>query len=109
MVRVIGSAVATEQGKDLTFGLETSASLAGIPGPYDVVLSSGAGADEVKMSVTGANGTTISMPLQRVPALVPVTPSSSPSPSTTPSPTVSPTSRRRARARPRRNPPRHSR
>jgi hypothetical protein len=92
MVRVIGSAVATEQSEDLTFALETAESLAGIPGPYDVVLSPGVSADEVKMSVTGVNGTTISMPLGRVPALVPVTPSSSPSPSVTPTPTLSPTS-----------------
>jgi hypothetical protein len=91
MVRVLGSAVAEEDGDDLTFGLETSESLAGIPGPYDVVLSPGAGDDEIKMSVTGANGTTISMPLARVPALVPVTPSSSPSPTLSPSPTVTPT------------------
>ncbi len=92
MVRVLGSAVATEQGKDLAFALETSEALAGVPGPYDVVLSPGTGADEIRMSLTGSNGTTISMPLQRVPALVPVTPSSSPSPTATPSPTVSPTS-----------------
>jgi len=90
MVRVIGSAVATEKGTDLGFTLETSEPLAGIPGPYDVVLAPGAGAEEIRMSVTGANDTTISMPLARVPALVPVTPSSSASPSTTPSPSVSP-------------------
>ena len=90
MVRVLGSAIAAEQGRDLVFPLETSEALAGIPGPYDVVLSPGTGADEVRMSVTGANGTTISMPLGRVAALVPVTPSSSPSPTETPSPTLSP-------------------
>lgn len=91
MVRVLGSAAAAEEGEDLTFALETSESLAGVPGPYDAVLSPGASADEVKMSVTGANGTTVSMPLGRVPALVPVTPSSSPSPSVTPSPSATPT------------------
>ena len=92
MVRVLGSAVAAQGYKDLTFSLTTTEALAGIPGPYDVVLSPGAGADEIKMSVTGSNGTTVSMPLKRVPALVPVTPSSSPSPTETPSPTVSPSS-----------------
>ncbi len=92
MVRVLGSAVAAAEGEDLTFALETSASLAGIPGPYDVTLSPGADGDEITMSVTGANETTISMPLGRVPALVPVTPSSSPSPTVSPSPTLSPTS-----------------
>lgn len=91
MVRVLGSAAATEEGAALTFGLETSEPLAGIPGPYDVTVSPGASADEVKMSVTGANGTTISMPLGRVPALVPVTPSGSPSPTSSPTPTASPT------------------
>ena len=90
MVRVLGTADAAEQGTRLTFALETSEALAGIPGPYDVVLSPGTGDDEIRMSVTGSNGTTISMPLARVPALVPVTPSSSPSPTQTPSPTVSP-------------------
>jgi hypothetical protein len=90
MVQVLGSATATERGKDLTFKLDTSESLAGIPGPYEVKLSPGPGDDEASMSVTGANGTTIIMPLKRVPALVPVTPSSSPSPTTSPTPTVSP-------------------
>jgi hypothetical protein len=96
MVRVIGSSTASTKGRNLTFQLETSESLAGIPGPYTVTLTPGSAADQVSMSVTGSNGTTITMPLERVPALVPVTPSSSPSPSASPSlspsssPSVSP-------------------
>jgi len=94
MVQVIGSATAAEDGEDLTFDLQTEEALAGTPGPYQVRLSPGSTGDLVSMSVTGANGTTVIVPLERVAALVPVTPSSSPSPTQTPTttPTSSPTS-----------------
>lgn len=93
MVQVIGSAPATERGEDLTLELQTDVALAGLPGPYQIELSPGDSADLLSMSVTGSNGTTVIVPLERVAVLVPVTPSASPSPSPPPtaSPTTSPT------------------
>jgi hypothetical protein len=96
MVQVLGSATAAEEGNELTFDLQTEEAVAGLPGPYAVRLTPGSTADLLSMSVTGSNGTTIIVPLERVPALVPVTPTASPSPSSSPtaspssSPTVSP-------------------
>lgn len=92
-VQVVGSATAAEDGKDLTFDLQTDQALSGVPGPYQVRLSPGSTGDLLSMSLTGSNGTTIIVPLERVAALVPVTPSASPSPTVapTPTPTISPT------------------
>jgi hypothetical protein len=93
MVQVLGSATATEQGKDLTFDLQTQEAVAGLPGPYKVRLTPGSSADLLSMNITGSNGTSIIVPLERVPVLMPVTPSASPSPTATPttSPSMSPT------------------
>ena len=93
MVQVLGSATAAKEGKELTFDLQTEEAVAGLPGPYTVKLTPGSTADLLSMSVTGSNGTTIIVPLERVAALVPVTPTASPSPSSSPtaSPSASPT------------------
>ena len=97
MVQVLGSTTAAKEGKELTFDLQTEEAVAGLPGPYTVRLTPGSTADLLSMNVTGSNGTTIIVPLERVPALVPVTPTASPSPSSSPaaspstSPSMSPT------------------
>jgi hypothetical protein len=62
MVRVIGSATAKQSGTDLTFQLQTTEALAGLPGPYSVILSPGSSPDTISMSVTGSNGTTVTTP-----------------------------------------------
>ena len=93
MVQELGSATAAQQGKELTFDLQTQEAVAGLPGPYKVRLTPGSSADLMSMNVTGSDGTSVIVPLERVQVLVPVTPSPSPSPTTTPttSPSTSPT------------------
>ena len=89
-LQVLGTAVATPKGKDLTFALESAESVGGLPGPFQITLEAGPGEDLASMKVTGSNQTTVVVPLKRVAALVPVSPS--PSPSVTPTPTLSPSS-----------------
>jgi len=89
-LQVLGTAVATPKGNDLTFALQSNESVAGLPGPFQITLEAGPGKDSADMKVTGGNQTTVIVPLQRVAALVPVSPS--PSPTTTPTPTLSPSS-----------------
>lgn len=89
-LQVLGTAVATPKGKDLEFELQSQESVGGLPGPFQIVLQGGPGKDLADMKVTGANQTTVIVPLKRVAALVPVSPSASPT--ATPSPTLSPSS-----------------
>ena len=89
-LRVLGTAVATPKGNDLTFALQSNESVAGLPGPFQITLEAGPGKDSADMKVTGGNQTTVIVPLKRVAALVPVSPS--PAPTVTPTPTLSPSS-----------------
>jgi len=89
-LQVLGTAAATPKGKDLTFALESAESVGGLPGPFQITLAAGPGQDLADMKVTGSNQTTVIVPLQRVAALVPVSPS--PSPTVTPTPTPTPSS-----------------
>jgi hypothetical protein len=89
-LQVLGTAVATPKGKDLTFTLESAESVGGLPGPFQITLQAGPGEDLADMKVTGSNQTTVIVPLERVAALVPVSPSASPTLS--PTPTLSPSS-----------------
>jgi hypothetical protein len=91
-LQVLGTAVAAPKGKDLEFELQSQESVGGLPGPFQIVLQAGSGKDLADMKVTGANQTTVIVPLQRVAALVPVSPSASPTVTPTLSPTSSPTS-----------------
>ena len=89
-LQVLGTAVATPKGKDLTFALESTESLGGLPGPFQITLQAGPGEDLADMKVTGSNQTTVIVPLERMAALVPVSPSASPTPSPSSSPSASP-------------------
>jgi hypothetical protein len=89
-LQVLGTAVATPKGKDLTCALQSDQMVGGLPGPFQITLEAGPGKDLADMKVTGGNQTTVIIPLKRVVALVPVSPS--PSPTVTPTPTVSPSS-----------------
>jgi hypothetical protein len=91
-LQVLGTAVAKPQGTDLAFELQSQESVGGLPGPFQITLQAGPGKDLADMKVTGGNQTTVIVPLQRVAALVPVSPSASPtaSPSTSPSSSSSP-------------------
>jgi hypothetical protein len=91
-LQVLGTSVATPKGKDLTFALQSNETVGGLPGPFQITLQAGAGKDFADMKVTGGNQTTVIIPLTRVAALVPVTPSASPSVTPTPSPSSSPSS-----------------
>ena len=93
-LQVLGAAVATPRGRDLTFALETTETLGGLPGPFQITLQAGPGEDLADMKVTGGNQTTVIVPLERVAALTPVSPSASPTvtPTVTPTPTLSPSS-----------------
>jgi len=94
-LQVLGAAVATPQGKDLTFALESNETVGGLAGPFQITLQAGPGKDLADMKVTGGNQTTVIVPLERVAALTPVSPSASPTftPSSSPSssPSASPT------------------
>jgi len=89
-LQVLGTAVATPKGKDLTFALESAESVGGLPGPFQITLQAGPGEDLADMKVTGSNQTTVIVPLERVAALVPVSPSASPTLSPSSSPSASP-------------------
>ena len=89
-LQVLGTAAATPRGKDLTFALQSSETVGGLPGPFQITLQAGPGEDLADMKVTGGNQTTVIIPLKRVAALVPVSPSASPT--VTPTPTLSPSS-----------------
>jgi len=90
-LQILGTAVATPKGKDLTFTLESGESVGGLPGPFQITLVAGPGETLADMKVTGSNQTTVIIPLKRVAALVPVSPSASPTVTPTTSPTTSPT------------------
>ena len=86
-LQILGTAVATPKGKDLSFAFQGEVTVGGLPGPFQITLAAGPGEDFADMKVTGGNQTTVSVPLKRVAALVPVAPSASPpvSPSSSPS------------------------
>src|SRR5450759_1803563 len=89
-LQVLGSAVAKPKGKDLVFALQSAETVGGLPGPFQIALQAGPDKDLADMKVTGANQTTVIVPLNRVAALVPISPSASPT--VTPTPTLSPSS-----------------
>ena len=89
-LQVLGTAVAKPKGKNLTFALQSDEMVGGPPGPFQITLEAGPGKDLAAMKVTGGNQTTVIVPLKRVAALAPVSPS--PSPTVTPTPTLSPSS-----------------
>jgi hypothetical protein len=89
-LQVLGTAVAAPKGKDLTFALQSDQTVGGLPGPFQITLQAGVSKDLADMRVTGGNQTTVIIPLKRVAALVPVSPSASPT--VTPTPTPSPSS-----------------
>ena len=91
-LQVLGTAAATTKGKDLTFALQSTETIGGLSGPFEITLEAGPGTDLADMKVTGGNQTTVVIPLERVAALVPASPSASPSasPTVTPTPTLSP-------------------
>jgi hypothetical protein len=92
-LRPSGTAAATtsSDGRQLLFTLPAQSSFGGITGPLRSTLTIGSSRDSATLRMTGASQTSISMPLQRVLALVPVSPSASPSPSVTASPSPSST------------------
>jgi hypothetical protein len=90
-LQVLGTAVAKPKGKNLTFALQSDEMVGGPPGPFQITLEAGPGKDLADMKVTGGNQTTVIVPLKRVAALAPVSPS--PSPTVTPTPPLSPSSR----------------
>jgi len=83
-------------GKQLSFTLPAGSSFDTMPGPLTGVMTIQPGDQTALLAMTAANQTSITMPLKRVLALVPGTPSpsSSASPTTTgsPSPSASPIS-----------------
>jgi hypothetical protein len=81
---------ATVDGAELRFTLPAQFSFGGPTGPLEATLAIGSDPDTASLRVTGADGTTLAMPLQRVPSLTPATPTTSPSPTPTPTPTLSP-------------------
>ena len=89
-LQVLGTAVATPKGNDLTFALQSNESVAGLPGPFQITLEAGSTKDLADMKVTGGNQTTVIVPLKRVAALVPVSPSPSPTVTPSSSPSASP-------------------
>jgi hypothetical protein len=91
-LQVLGSTVAKPKGNDLAFELQSQESVGGLPGPFQITLQAGPGKNLADMKVTGANQTTAIVPLERVAALVPVSPSASPTVTPMTTPTTSPSS-----------------
>ncbi len=85
---VTGSATATasSDGRTLAFTLPEDSSFSELPGPLDCELTTGSAADTAVFTVTAANQTRVSMPLQRVLALTPSSPAASPSSTASASP-----------------------
>ncbi|HZL63801.1 MAG TPA: hypothetical protein VFD50_02485, partial [Thermoleophilia bacterium] len=83
-------------GKQLSFTLPAASSFNTMPGPLTGVMTIQPGEQTALLAMTAANQTSVTMPLKRVLALVPGTPTASPSssPTTTgsPSPSASPIS-----------------
>ena len=76
-------------GKQLSFTLPAASSFNTMPGPLTGVMTIQTGEQTALLTMTAANQTSVTMPLKRVLALVPGTPSASPSPTTSASPTSS--------------------
>lgn len=84
------TAVTAADGAELRFTLPASA-FGGPAGPLEATLTIGSDSDTASLRLTGADGTTLAMPLQRVPSLTRAEPTTSPSPTATPTPTPTPT------------------
>jgi hypothetical protein len=77
------NAIASEDGRELRFTLPAQFSFGGPSGPLSATLTLGGDPDAAMFRVTGADQTTVSMPLQRVATLRPTAPIDSPTPSPT--------------------------
>jgi len=85
-------ATLSADGRELRFTLPSQFTFGGGPaGPFEATLTLGSDPDIATLRLTGADQTSISMPLRRVAELVPTGPSASPSTSASPSPAASPT------------------
>ena len=91
-LQVLGTTVAKPKGNHLAFELQSQESVGGLPGPFQITLQAGPGKNFADMKVTGANQTTVVVPLNRVAALVPISPSASPTVTPMTTPTMSPSS-----------------
>jgi len=77
-------------GTQLSFTLPASSSFNTMPGPLTGVMTIQTGDQTALLAMTAANQTSVTMPLKRVLALVPGTPTASPSSSASPTTTGSP-------------------
>jgi hypothetical protein len=77
-------------GKQLRFTLPAASSFNTMPGPLTGVMTMQTGEQTALLSMTAGNQTSVTMPLKRVLALVPGTPTASPTSSASPSTTGSP-------------------
>jgi hypothetical protein len=75
-------------GTQLRFTLPPTSSFNTMPGPLSGVMTIQPGGQTASLTMTAGNQTSVTMPLKRVLALVPGTPSSSPSPTSSASPTT---------------------
>jgi hypothetical protein len=80
----------SSDGSQLRFTLPASSSFNTMPGPLTGVMTIQSGEKTALLTMTAANQTSVTMPLKRVLALVPGTPTASPTPSTSPTTSGSP-------------------
>ena len=81
------TAVTAADGTELRFTLPAS-SFGGPAGPLEATLTIGNDPDTASLRLAGAEGTTLAMPLRRVPSLTPAVPTASPTPTPSPTPTT---------------------
>lgn len=84
------AAVVGNDSRELRFTLPAQFSFGGPAGPLAATLTVGDDLDTATFRVTGADKTSVSMPLQRVPSLTPTVPTTTPTPSASPSPSPTP-------------------
>ena len=77
-------------GRELQFALPSQFSVGGPSGPFAATLTIGDDPDRATLVITDTEGTSVLLPLQRVPELTPTNPSMSPSASASPSGVESP-------------------
>ena len=89
-------AVESADGRELLWALPSQFAIDGPAGPSEATLAIGSDPDTATFRIVGADQTTVSLPVQRVSALAPTTPSADPTP-TEPTPEPDPTSAGQAR------------